>query len=262
MAYKSWESLDIREDCIREWASGLNPNTARNYVYYFLHYLNWVKEKEYWNSASEMIEDCRKLSSEERYKHLDILLSYIKSLKSGVSDRRNRFLAVRNFYDYHRVPLPRPSKADVSRYFRPSELDKKRAINLKPLEVEEVRKIILNAPQPYKAIFMVIFQSAMGLCEFELFNTASWKKVVRNLDKEGPVRVDLVRGKTSRQTVKKYYTYIGEDAKTLIKEWLKMRPETKTDLFLLPTTKTKGNGFRLLEDWFPTCSGKLQKRLD
>jgi hypothetical protein len=28
--------------------------------------------------------------------------------------------------------------------------------------------------------------------------------------------------KTSRQTVKKYYTYIGEDAKTLIKEWLKI----------------------------------------
>jgi len=234
---------------VREWASDLSPRTARNYVYYFLHYLRWLKESGYWQSAQEIIEDCKKLSFDERYKHLDVLFKYLKSLNTGYNDRRIRFNAIRNFYEYHRVPLPKPSNAEKSRYFRPTELDKKRTIDLKPLEVEEVRKIILNALQPYKAIFMVIFQSAMGLSEFELFNTTSWKRVVRNLDEEGPVRIDLVREKTSRQGVSRYYTYIGEDAKTPIKEWLKIRPETKTNALFVTYNKNK-------KEWVPV-SGRL-----
>ena len=74
---------------------------------------------------------------------------------------------------------------DIVRCFRLSETGKKRAIDLKPLEVEEVRKIILNAPQPYKAIFMVMFQSALSLSEFEQFNLISWRRVIKELDKEG-----------------------------------------------------------------------------
>ncbi len=249
MPYKSWESLKVEEECIREWASALSPSTARSFVYYFLHYLKWVKNKGYWQSAQEMIDDCKKLPQDERYKHLDVVLKYIRSLKTGISDRKNRFTTIRNFYDFHRVPLPRPSKADIARCFRPSEADKRRAIDTKPLEIDEVRRIILNASQPYNAAFMVMFQSAMGLSEFEQFNTISWKKVVKELDREGPIRIDLVREKTSRQSIRKYYTFIGEDAKMLIKEWLDMRPDAKVDALFVTYNKNK-------KEWVP-LTGRL-----
>jgi len=249
MPYRSWESLKIDEECIRDWASSLSPRTARNYVYYFLRYLDWVKEGGHWQSAQEMLDDCMKLPMDERYRHLDVLLKYIRQIRTGVNDRRIRFQAVRNFYDFHRVPLPRPSKADIARCFRLSETDKRRAIDTKPLEVDEVRKIILNSPHPYKAIFMVIFQSAMGLSEFEQFNTISWKKAVKELDGDGPVRIDLVREKVSTGTIRRYYTFIGEDAKTLIKEWLGMRPDVKTDALFVTYNKNR-------KEWVPV-SGRL-----
>lgn len=70
---------------------------------------------------------------------------------------------------------------------------------------------------------MVMFQGAVGLAEYDQFNTCVWREVVKHLDDPGPVRVDLYRSKTSRTNVKRYYTFLGEDAKRLIKEWLMMR---------------------------------------
>jgi len=166
-----------------------------------------------------------------------------------VSDRKNRYLAVRSFYEYHRVPLPKPSRTESARCFRPSELDKLRAIDIKPLEVGEVRKVILNATQPYKAALMVVFQSGMSLNEFNQFNTIGWERAVGRLDEEGPIRIDLVREKTSRFNVRKYYTFIGEDSKMLIKDWIKMKPAESNTLFIV-FNKNK-------RDWVPLTGRNL-----
>ena len=99
MPYKSWKSLDVKEECIRRWASDLNPRTARNYVYYLIDYLKWAKKNGYWSSAHEMLEDFKSISSDERIKHAEILERYIKSLNTGVSDRRNRLYTVKSFYE-------------------------------------------------------------------------------------------------------------------------------------------------------------------
>jgi hypothetical protein len=53
----------------------------------------------------------------------------------------------------------------------------------------------------------------MELAEFAQFNTLGWRKVVDGLEEAGPFRVDLFREKTSRTSVKKYYTFVGEDGK-------------------------------------------------
>ena len=232
MPYKGVESFQIEEECVRRWAYDLKPTTARTYVYYLLKYLEWVKKNGFFSSAEEMLNDARNGDNETLYNHLELVLSYIKQLNVGIKDKRNRYMAIRNFYEYHRCPLPKPSKQQLNRVFYPSELDKLRALNKKPLKLEEVKKIIIHAPQPYKAAYMVVLQSGMGPAEFDIFNRYSWHKILPHLNSEDPVKIDLIRQKTSREEVRWYYTFIGEDAKTLIKEWLKERPSDAPEEYL------------------------------
>jgi hypothetical protein len=65
---------------------------------------------------------------------------------------------------------------------------------------------------------MVLLQSAMGLAEFTQFNLLGWKRAIQDLDEPGPLRIDLYREKASRQEVRRYYTFLGEDAKGLIRD--------------------------------------------
>ena len=48
MPYRGMTALTSRitDDCVRQWAGELNPH-SRNYLYYFLKYLDWAKPKGY-----------------------------------------------------------------------------------------------------------------------------------------------------------------------------------------------------------------------
>jgi len=251
MPFKSLQAFDMGEDCVRQWAEDLNVNTAKNYVYYFLGYLDWVKSKNHWQSAKAMLDEYDKLDEKERFRHVDILKQYVKSKKTGTSDRWNTWCSVRSFYEYHRLSLPKLPRSEASRIFRPSETDKRRALELAPLMLDEIRELIMNIRQPYRAALMVMFQGAMGLAEFAQFNENAWQKVVEDLDKPGPMRVDLYRSKTSRKEVRKYYTFISDDAKALIKQWLLERPKAQglKHLFL---TFNKNTG-----EWVPVTSPRI-----
>lgn len=241
--YVVWEQL-IDEEIVRQWADDLAPSTARNYVYYFVRYLAWVRDQGYWASAESLLNDGRDLRADDRFRHVDALKQYIRSLTTGMSDRRNRWYAVKSFYDYHRVPFPKLPRSEMSRLFTPSDLDKQRAIQMKPLEVDEIRQLVLHAPQPYKAAFLVLFQSAMGLAEFEEFNTLGWHSILDHLDEPGPLKIDLYRSKTSTTRVNKYYTFVGDDAKSMIRAWLAIRPPTSTDALFVVLNKN-------LNAWVP-----------
>jgi len=241
MPYKDWRSFKVEEDCIRRWGEDLNPESARTYVYRFLRYLDWFRSKGYWPSAKAMLDDYERLDEKGRFKHVDVLKRYVRSKGTGANDRLNTWCAVRSFYEFHRLALPKLPRNEASRVFKPSEADGRRALELAPLKLEEIRELVMNLRQPYRAALMVMFQGAMGLSEFIQFNENVWHNIKDDLDKPGPTRIDLYRSKTSRTGVKKYYTFIGDDAKALIKQWLQIRPKIdKKHLFLSfnKTTRT------------------------
>ena len=234
----------------QKWADDLNPNTAKNYVYYFLGYVDWFKSKGHWPSAEAMLKEYAKLDQKEQFKHVDILKEHIKSKRTGNNDKRLTWHAVRSFYEFHRLSLPKLPRNEASRIFKPSEADKRRALELAPLKLEEVRELVLNMPLSYRAALVVIFQGAMSLAEFTQFNKKAWHRLEQDLEKSGPIRVDIYRSKTSRGNVKKYYTFIGEDAKTLIKQWLQARP--KEDLEELFLTYNKNS-----KTWVPMTAPRI-----
>lgn len=239
----------MSEPCLQRWIEDLNPH-SKNYAYYFLKYYDWFRGKRYWDSAERMLNDFKALKDEERFAHVDRLKEYIKSKPTGTSDKRNTWHAVSSLYAFHRLTLPKLGRNEAQKLFNPNELDTKRALELSPLQLDEVRQLILNAPMPYKAVFAVLFQGAMGLAEFDQFNRTGWKKIISELDKPGPAQVILYRSKTSRGKVSKYYTFLGEDAKTLTKQWLKMRPTSDQDALFLTYRK---NDHR----WVPVTSAQI-----
>lgn len=251
MPYKGLKSLNIKEEPVEKWANDLSPRTARNYAYYFLRYVDWCLEKRLWVSAADMLKEYAGLRASKKFKHLDSLIEYVKTKGTGTSDRRHVWFAVRSFYAYHRLPLPEASASELSRMFRPSENDKRKAVETPPLMLDEVRRLILNTQHPYRAALMTLLQSGMGLAEFEEFNLVGWKKTVESLDSLEPSRIDLYRGKTSNTTLKKYYTWLGRDAKELLKEWLVMKPENpESGAFFLVFNKNR-------KEYVPLCGRVL-----
>jgi hypothetical protein len=90
----------------------------------------------------------------------------------------------------------------------------------------------------------------MGLAEFDQFNRTGWKRIVDELDKPDPVQVLLYRSKTSRGKVSRYYTFLGGDAKALIKQWLEMRPKSDSDTLFLTYRKNDRR-------WVPATSAQI-----
>lgn len=250
MPLKCLDSLKVDEDCIGRWLEELNSRTAIDYGYYFLRYRDWFRERGYWPSAQAMLAEYECLDAQkDRYRHVDVLKEYIRSKGTGSSNRRNVWFSIRSFYAFHRLPLPSLSRNEVSRLFEPSGRDKRKAMELAPLQLDEIRRLILNSPQPYKAALMVLFQGAMGLAEFAQFNSASWRGVVEGLEEPGPLRVSLYREKTSRMSVSRYYTFVGDDGKRLVREWLDMRPKVDVDALFVVYNKNE-------RSWVP-LSGRL-----
>jgi len=240
MPYKSVESLKADERCIREWLGELNPRTALNYGNYFLRYKDWFRAERRWSSAKALLDDYGRLRTEkDRFKHVDVLKEYIRAKGTGSSDKRNTWYAVHSFYSFHRLPLPGVPRNEAARLFRSSEEDRRRSLESAPLRLEEAKRLILNSQQPYRAALALVFQGAMGLAEFTQFNTRGWKGVVDRLDEPGPLKVDLFREKTSRERAERYYTFLGEDARRLVREWLSMRPKSDVDALFVAYHKQR-----------------------
>jgi hypothetical protein len=261
LPHKSLEALGVDEPCISRWLGELNQRTALNYGYYFLGYRNWLRGKGYWPSAQALLDEYEGLGdSKDRYRHVDVLKEYIRGKGTGTNDRRGVWYAARSFYAFHRMPLPEIQRNEVSRLFEPSVRDKRKAMELAPLRVDEIKTLILNSPQPYKAVLMLMFQGALGLAEFAQFNSQGWRKVVDGLEQPGPLRVDLFREKTSRTSVNRYYTFAGEDGKRILKDWLAMRPESAGTALFVVYNKNTGSWVPVTERLVGNMITKVAKR--
>jgi hypothetical protein len=228
LPYKSFDSLierfKVDEDCVLVWMQGLNPS-SKNYPYYFLLYREHFMQADIWKNAQALLDDWKHLDEEGRYKHLDAVKTYISSRHTGTFDKRGSWNAVRNFYLYHHCQLPRLTRAEAEKLFSISELDKKRGRELVPLQLQEVRQLILHAKMPYQAVFCIMLQAPMSVAEFRDFNRNQWQDVVKNLGKPGPIQVNMIRSKTSRGKVQKYYVFLSQDSKDLLSAWLRIRPK-------------------------------------
>jgi hypothetical protein len=121
--------------------------------------------------------------------------------------------------------------------YAPTSADTRRKVELsRVLTPVDVAIMVRGARMPYKAIFMLMFEAALDASAFVQFNSRLWRDKdsfdLKDLEGRGPVKIGgIVRSKTSFRAASRggeitvYYSYFGEDAKRLLREWLLIRKQ-------------------------------------
>lgn len=252
------KSFGVNEDIVLRWLGELKG--SRNYAYYFLLYWRWFKAKEYWHTTEEMVSEYRRLDEEGRAKHVERLMEFVKGRNTGSWDRKQVYHAVKNFYTCN-LPTTVPTLPTLQRHlarkvFSLSELDKTRDAHRIKLTPEQIRRLIRRAKMPYQAIFTILFQSGMGLAEFQQFNRTVWRTVVDKLESREPVQVQLYRSKTSTEKRADYYTFLSRDSLEMLKDWLSIRDRLNVDDPHCFLTFRKND-----RKWVPTTSSQIGEML-
>jgi len=210
-----------RNPYVKKWLSRLASSTQVEYMRVAYRYFKWVKEKggEYASlSPQDMVDLQDKTVGRDRYKQVDLLEEWIGEVEGAYSTKKVLFHIVRSFYAHNRVPLPEDKR------FRPKA---DRPPVRRELTVEDLKKLVLSSNTTYQAIFLCMFQAAMGAKEFNWFNRNAWPDIKPQLE-EGKkmLRIELPGRKHARWE-RPYYTFLGKDAIEALKRYLKKRGSIK-----------------------------------
>jgi len=153
---------------------------------------------------------------------LDVVQKYILSFEGTAHYKRFIYAALRSFFMHNRVSLPQDRGFNV-RAEKPK--------NVGTLTVDEVRRVLDSCNECYRALFLCMFQSGMGIGELEYWSDHGCESLLRQfeLDKN-PIRVDLPGRKQGRNT-RPFYTFIGRDAIDALRVWLRKRPKEAKAIF-------------------------------
>jgi len=212
---------------IQRWLDDQNrPNTARLFRTYFNEFWTWIQQEGLFESPEAMLEDFERRNAKEQYEHVEIIKRFIRGRREegqSSNSRKTALTALRNLYTFNHTPLPKISRSDLRKMFEPSEKEKEKALEKRPVRLDELKSALMEAEEPYRTIFQTCYQSGTGLAEFQLFNKRGWAQIKEQLNKPGPMKITLFREKVSENGVKTYYTFLGEEGKEAIRRWLRIR---------------------------------------
>jgi len=210
---------------VQRYLSRLGPVTQRNALYCLKYFFTWVREnssKLGGMTPDELVEYQRTADNSKRYEILDLVQSYILSVKARYGTKNTRYSIIRGFFKANRAELPSDDfkiKGD-----RPRVVGR-----LKP---EELRQLLLSCKQVYRAVFMCMFAGGMGQDELIYWSNTGAAKLEEDLKSDPEyVRVDL-RGRKSMKNIRPYYTILMGDALVELKKWMAERPRSAKAIFI------------------------------
>jgi len=231
---------------VSRWLSELeirSSNTAKTRRYHLYHYFQWLAKEKGIPTAKQLLNHYKVLRMKgEEYLHIDWIKEYLfsKGKNKSFSWREGCLSTIREFYRYNRCPLP-DEKIDLTiREEDANHLREKTA--LKPMTLDDFRKLIEPAKIREKAALLIMLQSGMGVGEFcHQFNVCTCTEemvrkhghtcvpanVLRQLkENKDPIKIyPLIafkqRNLNDKHTV--YFTFIGKDAIEALKQYLVFR---------------------------------------
>jgi hypothetical protein len=85
-----------------------SEKTKDPWVHRLFRYEQWLKQKGYFGSISEMLEDYKNAKNEERrYYHVDLIGEFLNSWKASRETKNSIVKVIRGFYRKNRANLPR-----------------------------------------------------------------------------------------------------------------------------------------------------------
>lgn len=239
----------------------LKPSTIENYSYHMLRYCNstgmtptqLLEEAEY--EEEERIP-LRKTKLKEHLKNFELFLSakdYSKKhQESGMG-------AIRNFYSWHDIRLPRP---------RPNRAKKTHETIEDIPNKEDIKKALSQCNLKYKAIILLMVSSGMGSAEVRSLKVQDFLDSLSEYFRR-PLKLPLYIAQISRELENKlviptfkikriktsmpYTTFASPESVNAIFEFLDVYPPENSDNFLFPVTirnKNKSIGTNSFTTYF------------
>jgi len=215
---------------IESWLDDQNrPTTRRRFKHNLNIFLKWLQREKLFQSPEDLLKDYEKLGDKERYKHVEIVKNFLRYLREeknySINSRILALTSIRNLYGFNHTPFPKITRQDRRKMLEPTENEINNTLSRSPVKIKDLKDTLMETEEPYRTILQIIFQSGMGLAEFQYFNRHSWKQIKDQLDSKEPMKITLVRRKTSEAKVQAYYTFLGQEGKDAIKKWLRIRQE-------------------------------------
>lgn len=270
---------------VKKWLQELERRsqaTARTRKYHAYHYFQWLKENKEIESAKQLLQHYKYLKKDGReYEHNDWAKEYLlneANREKSYSWREGGLSTIRDFYRYNRCPLP-DERIDL----RVREIDAQRvreAAALKPMTLNDFRKLIGPAKIRERSELLAMLQSGMGVGELiHQFNVCTCRpetvkkhghicvpaNVLRQL-REGkhPIKIEplIAFKRNSNDKRVTYFTFIGKDAIDALKQYLVFRKELVTNsLRKLHHLESKEKRGHYLHQWEKKRLNLLRERL-
>jgi hypothetical protein len=198
--------------CVKEWLERVAPYTARDYLSTFYRFMAWMKTNGgdlADKTPEELLNIQDKAIGRERYRIVRLAQRFVEDGDASHATKSMRYTAIKSFFQHNLVELPRDPTYRIKGDY---------ATVPTGLEVEELRKILLGSSRLYRAVFLTMFQGAMGESELEYFSNNLWSQLEPQMRSELPAKLDFPGRKHARNQ-RGFYTFIGRDAKQALKEY-------------------------------------------
>ncbi len=212
------------------WLSRLSPGYQRVAAGTFRRWQAWLKGnggKFSGLTPDELLEFQRSSSGDTSYDILDQIQRYLSEASEWrLSYKKGVYATLRSFFMHNRAELPR----DGSFILRSEKTPHNGQIT-----VDEFRMMLASCNLMYRAIFLCMFQGALGISEWLHWNKTGWNSLKAQLDAGArPIRIDLP-GRKKNRNLKPYYTFISRDAIKALQDWIPHRPKDVETIFVSQT---------------------------
>jgi integrase len=194
------------------WLGRLSPSTAKIRKFIIYRFEAWLcKADPTFKDLDNLVRVQKDAVGDDRYKILDLVQHHVMELRGRASYKKMVYSALRSFFAHNRADLP-PDKSFSIKGDLPR-------VNGQ-LSCDNIRRIILSSNVCYQAVFLCMFQAAMGKEEIVYWSNHGLQALKTQLELgEKVIKIDLPGRKRSKFE-KPYYTFIAGDALVALRTWM------------------------------------------
>jgi hypothetical protein len=214
------------------------------------NYICWLRDNGHFPDATALIDDVKRKGGdqeERRFRHLDLLTSYVNSFKGSRGYKDAIVVAVKALYAKNRCELP-SEKVVFNREMIDNSGTARASSFVRPAEYWT---IIEDGRTPIRDKAIMAICATLGLDEstfVECFNYYAWPQILKQLggsDPEfwdlsrAPIRIDMTRSKTQYD----YFNFLPAKALKCLQRWIPVRKQ-----IMLSDIKVRNVNGRLISD--------------
>ncbi len=216
---------------VTKWLQRLSPSSARVNLIYLRKFMEWVKEnggKFAEMNPDELVKYQKETENSERYDILDLAQGFTLDMGGRTSTKKRAYATVKSFFMHNRAQLPLDGAFKI----------RGEPKSVGTLTIEEIKTLYTASNPVYQAITICLFQSGLGLAEFEYWNLNGFEDLKQQLKGDPDlIRIHLPqRFKSERE--EPFSTRLGYDAIQALKRYVELRPETEETAIFLSQYKT------------------------